>query len=446
MIREGSRGFFGIGGEDAIVRVTTHGDSVSGVAAGAPARRGGGGGSPAGTGGGDGERDGRPGRRRRGRRRGGRGGEARDGDDNTREDQLREGRERAREEGGAPDGAPDGAREEGGAGVGAREERSAPPAERRNRQPGRGGDSGDRGGDSGDRGGDSGGRGGDAGGRGGDSGGRGRDSGGRGGNAGGRGRDAGGRGRDSGGRGDRREPRGPAVENPTTVPGAPEDPPLRPSSDAEDEVDFAGRALRDLLLLLGLEDTEIGAREPETPGDGEGRVTQIFDISGMTEDASDELGLLIGRRGETLGSLQYLLNVMVGRNYDDQDMVFGVDVEGYRRRREESLVEMAHRVADEVRETGDVITLEPMPAAERRIIHLALSEEAGVATESVGRGSDRQVEVMPGEPGADDYLSEGEYAEDAGADEAADDAPGADDAEDENAGDEDAEEDTAGER
>ena len=226
---------------------------------------------------------------------------------------------------------------------------------------------------------------------------------------------------------------------PTTVPGAPEDPPVQPSADAEDEIDFAGRALRDLLTLLGLEDTEIEARQPETPGDGEGRVSQIFDISGMTEDASDDLGLLIGRRGETLGSLQYLLNVMVGRNYDDQDTVFGVDVEGYRRRREDSLVEMAQRVADEVRETGDVITLEPMPAAERRIIHLALSEEPGVVTESVGRGSDRQVEVMPGEPGADDYLSDGDY-EDEG------DAGDAGDAEDADGSNEDSGEDMAGEQ
>ena len=419
MIREGSRGFFGIGGEDAIVRVTTHGDAVSGVAAGAPARRGGGGGGGRRDGGGgdDGEREGRPRRRRRGRRRGGRGGgegrsggEARGGDGNTREDQIREGRERAREEGGADDGG--------------REERSAPRGERRDRQRGGG-----------------------------------RDGGGRGRNGGGRRRDGGGRGRDGGGRGERREPRGPAVEVPTTVPGAPEDPPLQPAADAEDEVDFAGRSLRDVLTLLGLEDTEIEAREPETPGDGEGRVTQIFDITGMTEDASDDLGLLIGRRGETLGSLQYLLNVMVGRNYDDQDMVFGVDVEGYRRRREDSLVEMAHRVADEVRETGDVITLEPMPAAERRIIHLALSEEPGVATESVGRGSDRQVEVMPGEPGADDYLSEGEYedsgadadedaADDVRAEDAMDDSPDADDDQDDDfeEADEDAEEDAAGER
>ena len=418
MIREGSRGFFGIGGEDAIVRVTTHGDAVSGVAAGAPARRGGGGSRGRGDGdggGGDGEREGRPRRRRRGRRRGGRGdgegrsgGEAQGGDGNTREDQIREGRERAREEGGADDGG--------------REERSAPRGDGRGRQRGGG-----------------------------------RDGGGRGRNGGGRRRDGGGRGRDSGGRGERREPRGPAVEAPTTVPGAPDDPPLQPSSDAEDEVDFAGRSLRDLLTLLGLEDTEIEAREPETPGDGEGRVTQIFDITGVTEDASDDLGLLIGRRGETLGSLQYLLNVMVGRNYDDQDMVFGVDVEGYRRRREDSLVEMAHRVADEVRETGDVITLEPMPAAERRIIHLALSEEPGVATESVGRGSDRQVEVMPGEPGADDYLSEGEYEDSDGDEDAEDDARDEgmmDDSPDVEAdqddvvegADEDSEEDAAGER
>ena len=186
------------------------------------------------------------------------------------------------------------------------------------------------------------------------------------------------------------------------MPGAPDDPPRQPAEDAEDEIDFAGRTLRDLLMLLGLEGTEIAARGPETPGDGVGRVVQVFDISGETEEASDELGLLIGRRGETLGSLQYLLNVMVSRRSGDQDAVFGVDIEGYRRRREESLVEMAQRVAAEVRETGDVITLEPMPAAERRIVHLTLSDEPGVVTESVGRGSDRQVEVMPGERDSDD--------------------------------------------
>ena len=79
-----------------------------------------------------------------------------------------------------------------------------------------------------------------------------------------------------------------------------------------------------------------------------------------------------------------------------------VDVEGYKRRREQSLVEMAQRVAAEVRETGDVITLEPMRPAERRIIHIALSEEPGVITESVGEGNERQVEIMPGERESED--------------------------------------------
>jgi spoIIIJ-associated protein len=179
------------------------------------------------------------------------------------------------------------------------------------------------------------------------------------------------------------------------VPGAPEDLPTAPPADAEDEIDFAGRTLRDLLNILGLVDTHIDGRNPETPGDGKGRTAQVFDISGETENASDELGLLIGRRGETLGALQYLINVTVRQRYGEADYVFAVDVEGYRRRREQSLVDMAQRVAAEVRTSGDVITLEPMRAAERRIIHMALSNEPGVETESVGSGNQRQVEVLP---------------------------------------------------
>jgi spoIIIJ-associated protein len=164
--------------------------------------------------------------------------------------------------------------------------------------------------------------------------------------------------------------------------------------DPEDDVDLFGSTLRDLLLHLGLGETSITAREPETPGDGVGLITQVFDVYGDNDEASDELAVLIGRRGETLNSLQYLLNVLVSRQGSSKE-VFGVDIEGYRRRREETLVDMAQEIASEVRATGDVITLEPMPAAERRIIHLALQEEDGVSTESVGRGEDRQVEVLP---------------------------------------------------
>jgi spoIIIJ-associated protein len=180
----------------------------------------------------------------------------------------------------------------------------------------------------------------------------------------------------------------------TRVPGAPDPAPLAPPDDAEDQVDYAGRTLRDILNMLGLTETEIAAREPETPGDGLGLVEQVLEVYGNNEDASDELGLLIGRRGETLSSLQYLLNVVVATRYGN-DHVFGLDIEQYRRRREQTLVDMAKRIAAEVRETGDVITLEPMPPAERRIIHLTLESEPGVRTESVGHGEDRQVEVLP---------------------------------------------------
>ncbi len=198
------------------------------------------------------------------------------------------------------------------------------------------------------------------------------------------------------------------------VPGAPDDLPAAPTADAEDEIDFAGSTLREVLTLLGLLDTQIEAREPETPGDGVGRTAQVFEITGDTEDASDELGLLIGRRGETLGALQYLLNVITRHHYGEANHVFSVDVEGYKRRRERSLVEMARRVAAEVRDTGDVITLEPMKPAERRIVHLTLSEEPGVTTESVGSGNERQVEVLPTdyndyEDDYDDYDEEAQY-------------------------------------
>ena len=159
-------------------------------------------------------------------------------------------------------------------------------------------------------------------------------------------------------------------------------------------MDFAGRTLRDILNMLELENTQITVRDPSTPGDGVDIIQQVFDIYGDNEDASDELGLLIGRRGDTLRALQYLLNTMVRNRYDG-DHVFGIDIEEYRARRERSLVEMAQRIAQEVRETGDVITLEPMRASERRIVHIALREEPGVITESVGEGEDRQVEVLP---------------------------------------------------
>ena len=178
------------------------------------------------------------------------------------------------------------------------------------------------------------------------------------------------------------------------VPGSPEELPYAPIEDPADDLDLAGSTLRDMLTLLGYVDTQITARDPETPGDGIGLIEQVFDIYGDDDDVSDELGVLIGRRGETLSALQYLVNTVVSKG-GNKPPVFGVDIEGYRRRREEMLVDLAKEIAQEVRETGDVITLEPMPAHERRIVHIALREEEGVRTESVGSGEERQVEILP---------------------------------------------------
>lgn len=235
-------------------------------------------------------------------------------------------------------------------------------------------------------------------------GGRGRPSGG---GRGGRNDRGGGRGGPRGG-GDRdfREPREPREARPqgftvpldeeVRVPDAPDDLPIAPNTTAEDDLDLAGGTLRDVLNLLGLQGTEISARDPETPGDGAGLIAQVFDVFGEDDVASDELGLLIGRRGETLYHLQYLMNTIVGQRRESAP-VFGLDIEGYRRRREQMLVDMAREIAEEVRASGDVITLEPMPAHERRIIHLTLETEGGVRTESVGSGENRQVEILPAE-------------------------------------------------
>ncbi len=219
--------------------------------------------------------------------------------------------------------------------------------------------------------------------------------------------DRGGRG-GGGGRGGRdfREPREPREPRPqgftvpadeeVLVPDAPEVLPVAPNTTAEDDLDLAGGTLRDILNLLGLQGTEISARDPETPGDGLGLIAQVFDVYGEDDQAADELGLLIGRRGETLYHLQYLMNTIVGQRRENAP-VFGLDIEGYRRRREQMLVDMAREIAEEVRNSGDVITLEPMPAHERRIIHLTLETEEGVRTESVGSGENRQVEILPAE-------------------------------------------------
>ena len=106
----------------------------------------------------------------------------------------------------------------------------------------------------------------------------------------------------------------------------------------------------------------------------------------------DDSGLLIGRRGETLQALQYVTNLLVGRRAEGRVVL---DVEGYRERRYAALRTLAARVAERVASTGQSVTLEPMAANERRVIHLALSENPRVVTESTGVGEGRKITVSP---------------------------------------------------
>ena len=153
------------------------------------------------------------------------------------------------------------------------------------------------------------------------------------------------------------------------------------------EVELATDYLRTLLDFVGVE-AQVSVRAPETAADGLGRATAVLDIEG------EDLGLLIGRRGASLSALQYLVNVMVTRKLQSRVLVT-VDVEAYHRRREESLRGLAARMADRVRQSRRPITLEPMPAAERRIIHLALSDDPYVQSASVGVGEERKVVIRP---------------------------------------------------
>ena len=115
----------------------------------------------------------------------------------------------------------------------------------------------------------------------------------------------------------------------------------------------------------------------------------VIDITGP------DSGLLIGRRGNTLQSLQFIVQSIVRQQFDEENIRVALDVEQYRQRREDSLREMADRVANRVLQTGRGITLEPMPPSDRRVIHLYLDAVDGIRTESVGYGESRKVQIIP---------------------------------------------------
>jgi spoIIIJ-associated protein len=113
-------------------------------------------------------------------------------------------------------------------------------------------------------------------------------------------------------------------------------------------------------------------------------------------DEKEALGALIGRKGERLSALQHLVNLLLSKRVGEWTRIL-VDVEDYRGRRESQLRDLANRAAERVIETGKMLQLEPMPALERRWIHLALRDHERVATQSIGEEPNRRVVVLPRE-------------------------------------------------
>jgi len=133
--------------------------------------------------------------------------------------------------------------------------------------------------------------------------------------------------------------------------------------------------------------------EAEVRLSGEGSET-VLNVAGTSPEAAEELGSLIGRRGERLQAIQHLVNLMLSRKLGEWARVT-VDIEEYRGRREAQLRALARKAGERVRETGRAVQLEPMTALERRWVHMELQDAPGIATESAGEEPDRRVVVIP---------------------------------------------------
>ena len=149
---------------------------------------------------------------------------------------------------------------------------------------------------------------------------------------------------------------------------------------------ITANVVRDLLEKMRVNAT-IQSRIGEAADDVDSRVIMI-DIQG------DDLSFLIGRHSEVLHSLQYITSLIVGREVGHW-VPLVIDVQGYRERRERQLRQMSLRMADQVVKTGRRISLEPMSATERRIIHLALRDNKDIMTESIGEEPNRKVVIYP---------------------------------------------------
>jgi len=163
--------------------------------------------------------------------------------------------------------------------------------------------------------------------------------------------------------------------------------PVVPVPENEGEtVSVARDVLERLLTLTGVAGSVMSQFQPIVTGGQE--ATIVLNIKG------DDLGILIGRHGQTLACLQYIVRLIVGHQTKTWAPIV-IDVEGYKQRRYQALQVFARNMAEQVKARGAPFTMEPMPAYERRIIHLALVDHPDVTTESSGQGEARRVVIQP---------------------------------------------------
>ena len=186
----------------------------------------------------------------------------------------------------------------------------------------------------------------------------------------------------------------PAVEAAAQQPAAEEEETEEPINIEENaKVKAAVDYLREVIALMGVENVSFSAVQK-----GEATIIRLD---------GEKLGALIGRRGETMESLSYLASLVANRLEGDY-IKLGLDVAGYRDKRESDLTALAQRIGAKVRKTGRSFAMEPMNPYERRIIHSAISKMEGVRSESKGEGRDRRVVIYSTAP---DAQTENTYGE-----------------------------------
>ncbi len=157
-----------------------------------------------------------------------------------------------------------------------------------------------------------------------------------------------------------------------------------------DIAETAKGVLERLLTLMGVAGSIVSQAQPIVEGGVEVTASVVLNIKG------DDLGILIGRRGQTLACLQHIVRLIVG--YQTKAWVpMVIDVEGYKQLRYQALQVLARRMAEQVKARKEPFTLEPMSAYDRRIVHLTLLDHPDVITQSIGEGEARRVVILPKE-------------------------------------------------